>query len=180
MRAGSMSHEYPRAGSMSPELVYRAGSMNPDFPQQQGRGHTPMTEDELILNPAPPLPPPPCTAAHSDVPTAHPHALSPAEEAHLARAYLTAELRTFHCERATILAAVGAGPEYAFGFRVWDESEWVDLRRIGEVCFSYFSLAFLFRCFSFSLPPASFTNSCSFSLFSLPPPPLPSPSPHLS
>ncbi|KAJ6496882.1 hypothetical protein DFH09DRAFT_340227 [Mycena vulgaris] len=107
VRAGSMSPEYPPAGSMSPELVYapaRAGSMSPDSAQQQGRGHTPMTEDELVCTPAPA----PSTAAHS-------------------------EPRTYHCERVRKMPLSGLDPSLLLGFVCRDESEWVDLRRrIGE------------------------------------------------
>jgi cysteine protease ATG4 len=167
VRAGSMSPEYPRAGSMSPELVYapaRAGSMSPDFAQQQGRGHTPMTEDELTFNPAPP----PSTAAHSDVPTAHPRALSPAEEAHFARAYSTAELRTFHCEHVRKMPLSGLDPSTLLDFVCRDESEWVDLRRrIGEVC-SSFLLDFPLP---LPLPLASSTSPRSFTLSLRSPPP---------
>ncbi|KAJ6607627.1 hypothetical protein B0H10DRAFT_2227635 [Mycena sp. CBHHK59/15] len=90
VRAGPTSPEYPPAGSMSPELVYapaRAGSMSPDFAQQQGRGHTPMTEDELVCNPAPA----PSTAADS-------------------------EPRTFHCERVRKMPLSGLDPSPLLGF----------------------------------------------------------------
>ncbi|KAJ7660600.1 hypothetical protein B0H17DRAFT_1212474 [Mycena rosella] len=107
-----MRPEFVRAGSMSPELVCapaRVGSMSPNSAQQQGRGHTPMIEDELVCNPAPA----PSTASHSDVPS---HVLSPAEEAHFSRAYSKTELQTFHCERVRKMLLSGLDPSMLLGF----------------------------------------------------------------
>ncbi|KAJ7494901.1 peptidase family C54-domain-containing protein [Mycena latifolia] len=133
-RGGSLSPEPPRSGSMSPELLYaRGGSMSPEY--GHGRGNTPMTEDELMCNTAP-------TTADSSVtitPDAPPHGqggppLTPAEEAHFARAYSAAELRTFHCERVRKMPLSGLDPSMLLGFVCRDEREWVDLRRrVGEL-----------------------------------------------
>ncbi|KAJ7433638.1 hypothetical protein B0H11DRAFT_757814 [Mycena galericulata] len=134
-RGGSMSPEagYVRAGSMSPESYVRGGSMSPDFAYVQGRGHTPMTEDELLYAPAP---------ADNDndkdkddtSPAPAGGHLTPAEEVHYARAYSAAELRTFHCERVRKMPLSGLDPSMLIGFVCRDEAEWMDLRRrVGEL-----------------------------------------------
>ncbi|KAJ7144641.1 hypothetical protein C8R44DRAFT_846331 [Mycena epipterygia] len=155
-RGGSLSPDFARGDSVSPDFV-RAGSGSPDF----GRGHTPMTEDELI-----------CasdrndggdtTTTNSSQTTARPgmHSttpirtptptptrppaggvLSPAEEAHFTRAYSSAELRTFHCARVRKMPLSGLDPSMLIGFVVRDEAEWIDLRRrIGELPRTIFAI----------------------------------------
>ncbi|KAJ7109010.1 hypothetical protein C8R43DRAFT_183653 [Mycena crocata] len=131
-RGGSMSPEFARGGSMSPELVYpRGGSMSPDY--VHGQGNTTMTEDELVFIPsrsrsASADPATDIANNNSSAPPAGGH-LTPAEEAHFARAYSTADLRTFHCERVRKMALSGLDPSMLIGFVVRDEAEWVDLRR---------------------------------------------------
>ncbi|KAJ7171540.1 cysteine protease required for autophagy [Mycena filopes] len=132
-RGGSMSPEsgYARGGSMSPELAYahgaRGGSMSPDFgiARGQGQGHSPMTEDELVVRPRSSAPP------EDDSSARHPAGgpLTPAEEAFYAHAYSAAELRTFHCERVRKMPMSGLDPSMLIGFLCRDEAEWVDLRR---------------------------------------------------
>ncbi|KAJ7075202.1 peptidase family C54-domain-containing protein [Mycena belliarum] len=146
VRGGSLSPEPPRAGSMSPELGYvRGGSMSPEY--GYGRGNTPMTEDELFVTRDAPtsLSSSGATSAtltpdhHSEKQAGGP--LSPAEEAHFARAYSAAELRTFHCERVRKMPLSGLDPSMLLGFVCRDEAEWVDLRRrVGELPRTIFAI----------------------------------------
>ncbi|KAJ7199362.1 hypothetical protein GGX14DRAFT_661801 [Mycena pura] len=113
LRGGSMSPEFERGGSMSPELVYaRGSSLSPDDTHGhgygQGWGHTPMTEDELVV-----------------VPRSRGY-LTPAEEVHYSRAYSVADLRTYHCERVRKMPLTGLDPSMLIGFLVRDEAEWRD------------------------------------------------------
>ncbi|KAJ6542257.1 hypothetical protein B0H10DRAFT_2448185 [Mycena sp. CBHHK59/15] len=117
-----------RAGSMSPEFMHvnmhanaRARSMSPD-------ANAPMTEDELTLN----------TSTGLDSNTG---GMGRSEEAHYARAYTTAELRTFHCERVRKMPLSGLDPSMLIGFVCRDEAEWVDLRRrVAELPRTIFSI----------------------------------------
>ncbi|KAF8215429.1 hypothetical protein K438DRAFT_1955408 [Mycena galopus ATCC 62051] len=133
-RSGSTSPHsgFARGGSMSPEQVYsHGGPMSPNFAHRHGQGHSPMTEDELVIV---------CPASHSRpsadsylyVPNAaHPaHGpMSTAEEAYFAHAYSAVEMHTFHCERVRKMPLSGLDPSMLIGFVVRDEAEWVDLRR---------------------------------------------------
>ncbi|KAJ7330308.1 peptidase family C54-domain-containing protein [Mycena albidolilacea] len=126
-RGGSMSPEssgFARGGSMSPDFAYaRGGSMSPDW-----GGQTPMTEDELVIvRPGSRR----SRDSHDKAGGGHPAGgpMSAAEEAHFARAYSAAEMRTFHCERVRKMPLSGLDPSMLIGFMVRDEAEWVDLRR---------------------------------------------------
>ncbi|KAF8183488.1 hypothetical protein K438DRAFT_1766777 [Mycena galopus ATCC 62051] len=124
-------------GSLNPELVRRGGSMSPER-HVLGRGHSPMMEDELVWAPAE-------VAAHGsttlmetllDSTTRPPAkgALTSAKEAHFARVYSAAELKTFHCERVRKMPLTGLDPSMLIGFGCRDEVDWVDLRRrVAEV-----------------------------------------------
>ncbi|KAF7310342.1 hypothetical protein MIND_00408300 [Mycena indigotica] len=142
-RGGSMSPERGnRGGSMSPELVHRAGSMSPD-------PFRPMTEDELVFNPRARRSPRPPASPAAGPGTAGagagygngPGAMSPAEEAHWARAYALADMRTYHCERVRKMPLAGLDPSMLIGFVVRDEREWADLRRrVGELPRTIFAI----------------------------------------
>ncbi|KAJ7494946.1 hypothetical protein FB451DRAFT_1387055 [Mycena latifolia] len=95
---GSMSPEYTRARSLSPEFV-KGGAC----PDDRGRAH--------LQSPTSPR------YAALDVPAGHPHALLLKEEAHFARA-LDGGAADVPLWAGAEDAAVGAGPEYAFGLRV--------------------------------------------------------------
>ncbi|KAJ6628201.1 hypothetical protein B0H10DRAFT_1991741 [Mycena sp. CBHHK59/15] len=133
-RGRSMSLEYGRAGS---ELYARGGLMSPEYRHghAHGQGQAPMTEDRLLCNP---------TTTSADYTAATTHA--PAE-AHFARAYSTAELRTFHCECVRKMSLTGLDPSMLIGFVCRNEVEWVDLRRrIAEVLYFFpFLLRFVAR-----------------------------------
>ncbi|KAJ7189878.1 hypothetical protein GGX14DRAFT_701934 [Mycena pura] len=142
-RGGSMSPEFERGGSMSPELVYaRGSSLSPDVAHGhgygQGRGHTPMTEDELVVVPRSSV----ARAASSERRRAPAGGyLTPAEEAHYSRAYSVADLRTYHCERVRKMPLTGLDPSMLIGFLVRDEAEWRDLRRrVGELPRTIFAI----------------------------------------
>ncbi|KAJ7891666.1 peptidase family C54-domain-containing protein [Mycena olivaceomarginata] len=139
-RGGSMSPEssgFARGGSMSPDFAYaRGGSMSPDW-----GGQTPMTEDELVIvRPGSRR----SHDSHDKAGGGHPAggSMSAAEEAHFARAYSAAEMRTFHCERVRKMPLSGLDPSMLIGFMVRDEAEWVDLRRrIKELPRTIFAIA---------------------------------------
>ncbi|KAJ6522191.1 hypothetical protein DFH09DRAFT_1251014 [Mycena vulgaris] len=136
-RGGSMSPDFPRGGSLSPDFA-RAGSMSPDS-RAHGFGQTPMTEDELVYNPPGARAGSTRTAStdSADADNSSTKAaggLSPAEEAHFARAYSTAELRTFHCARVRKMPLTGLDPSMLLGFVCRNAEEWADLRRrVGEL-----------------------------------------------
>ncbi|KAJ7768174.1 hypothetical protein DFH07DRAFT_769384, partial [Mycena maculata] len=156
-RGGSISPDYgyTRGGSLNPEFVGRGGSMSPERGHHaHGLGQTPMTEDELVWGPAE-------VAAHGSTTHTGTHvdsasatsgsqgttrppaggALTPVEEAHFARAYSAAELKTFHCEHVRKMPLTGLDPSMLIGFVCRDEAEWVDLRRrVSELPRTIFSI----------------------------------------
>ncbi|KAJ7616137.1 hypothetical protein FB45DRAFT_935358 [Roridomyces roridus] len=127
----SLSPEaYTRGGSMSPPGSFRSGSMSPDsasYPHARGmgRGHSPMTEDELFVRTSSVSREP--SAFEEDEPAGG--RLAPAEAAFYMHAYSPAELATFHCARVRKMPLSGLDPSMLLGFVCRDEEEWVDLRR---------------------------------------------------
>jgi cysteine protease ATG4 len=114
---------------MNPELVYgRGSSMSPDFAHGHGQGHSPMTEDELVIvRPASRVRP--STGSHNTGTGAHPAGgpMGAVEEAYFAHAYSAAEMHTFHCERVRNMPLSGLDPSMLISFVVRNEAEWVDL-----------------------------------------------------
>ncbi|KAJ6622319.1 hypothetical protein B0H10DRAFT_1944707 [Mycena sp. CBHHK59/15] len=110
-----------RAGSMSPEFMHVNINANTRVRSMSADANAPMTEDERTLN-------------TNTGPDSNTSGMSRSEEAHYARAYSTAELRTFHCERVRKMPLSGLDTSMLVGFVCRDEAEWVDLRRrVGEV-----------------------------------------------
>ncbi|KAJ7853020.1 hypothetical protein B0H14DRAFT_793551 [Mycena olivaceomarginata] len=123
--AGSASPDYgyTRGGSLSPELVGRGGSMSPEQ-HVPGRGHTSMTEDELVWGPT--------DVAEHDSTTLTGTPLESTRRPPARGALMPAEeLKTFHCERVRKMPVPGLDPSTLIGFVYRGEADWVDSRGRG-------------------------------------------------
>jgi cysteine protease ATG4 len=151
--------------------------MSPDF--GQGRGQTPMTEDELVVV-RPHLREASSNTSQDGSSSRHGHdgqegagvargapaggLMTPAEEAYYARAYSAAEMRTFHCERVRKMPLSGLDPSMLIGFVCRDEAEWIDLRRRIKAV-RVFAIPFLsLFLFHHPLPLSSFLLAFRFHL----------------
>ncbi|KAJ7852736.1 hypothetical protein B0H13DRAFT_2359355 [Mycena leptocephala] len=122
---------------LDPHLSQPAVPLRPFVPDTQP--HAPMTEDGLVFDRR--ASSATTTAEAADMTTSTdadrhmrtwPRAgcvLSPAEEAHFARAYSVAELRTFHCTCVRKMPLTLMDPSMLLGFVCRDAEEWADWRR---------------------------------------------------